>query len=241
MPGLPPEQQAALQERLQELHADEHLRPRTRTVTIDPVRAAAFDANLAHYTDVFTHGRDEYAIPPGALSDPDKLRQLSAFFFWTSWAASTNRPGDDHHLHEQLAARAAGRQSPDRRRGRLDRRQHHHAARRHRRDGLVVRVALASTGCRPRRPRPIPLLGSVATPSQRAVVKYFWVVSALILVQILMGVVTAHYGVEGDGFYGIPARRAGCRTASPARGTSSSASSGSPRHGWPPVCSSVRR
>jgi nitric oxide reductase subunit B len=29
------------------------------------------------------------------------------------------------------------------------------------------------------------------------------VVSALILVQILMGVVTAHYGVEGNGFYGL--------------------------------------
>jgi nitric oxide reductase large subunit len=29
------------------------------------------------------------------------------------------------------------------------------------------------------------------------------VVSALILVQILMGVITAHYGVEGDAFYGI--------------------------------------
>ena len=42
------------------------------------------------------------------------------------------------------------------------------------------------------------------TPSQRAIVKYFWVVSALILVQILLGVVTAHYGVEGNGFYGIP-------------------------------------
>jgi nitric oxide reductase subunit B len=41
------------------------------------------------------------------------------------------------------------------------------------------------------------------TPSQRATLKYFWVVSALILVQILMGVVTAHYGVEGGGFYGI--------------------------------------
>ena len=26
----------------------------------------------------------------------------------------------------------------------------------------------------------------------------------MILVQILLGVVTAHYGVEGDGFYGIP-------------------------------------
>ena len=42
-----------------------------------------------------------------------------------------------------------------------------------------------------------------ASPSQRATLKYFWVVAALILVQILMGVVTAHYGVEGDGFYGI--------------------------------------
>ena len=34
--------------------------------------------------------------------------------------------------------------------------------------------------------------------------KYFWVVAAMIFVQILLGVVTAHYGVEGDGFYGIP-------------------------------------
>ena len=29
-------------------------------------------------------------------------------------------------------------------------------------------------------------------------------VNWLILVQILMGVITAHYGVEGNGFYGIP-------------------------------------
>ena len=44
-------------------------------------------------------------------------------------------------------------------------------------------------------------LGSNA--SQRATIKYFWVVSALILVQMLLGVITAHYGVEGDGFYGF--------------------------------------
>ena len=68
-----------------------------------------------------------------------------------------------------------------------------------------------SGGTPRRRPRsregPIPAtdpLGAwAATPSQRATLKYFWVVSALILVQILMGIVTAHYGVEGDGFYGI--------------------------------------
>ena len=38
--------------------------------------------------------------------------------------------------------------------------------------------------------------------SQRATMKYFFVVVALWGVQILMGVLTAHYGVEGGGFYG---------------------------------------
>jgi nitric oxide reductase subunit B len=49
-----------------------------------------------------------------------------------------------------------------------------------------------------------PLLRSTPTPSQRAVVKYFWTVTGLILAQIAMGIVTAHYGVEGGGFFGIP-------------------------------------
>ena len=34
----------------------------------------------------------------------------------------------------------------------------------------------------------------------------------MILVQILLGVVTAHYGVEGDGFYGLVSPN-GCPTA----------------------------
>ena len=32
----------------------------------------------------------------------------------------------------------------------------------------------------------------------------FLVVTALIVVQTLLGAITAHYGVEGGGFYGIP-------------------------------------
>jgi nitric oxide reductase subunit B len=69
--------------------------PATGTITLDPVRAAAFDELQSHYADVFTHGRDQYAIQPGALSGPQKLRAMSAFFWWTAWAASTNRPGSD--------------------------------------------------------------------------------------------------------------------------------------------------
>src|SRR5262249_15545690 len=49
-----------------------------------------------------------------------------------------------------------------------------------------------------------PLARWKATPSQSATLKYFWVVAALILTQIGVGIITAHYGVEGGGFYGIP-------------------------------------
>lgn len=48
------------------------------------------------------------------------------------------------------------------------------------------------------------LAKAVITPSMRAVAKYFWVVCALFLVQVLLGIVTAHYAVEGQGLYGLP-------------------------------------
>jgi len=37
-----------------------------------------------------------------------------------------------------------------------------------------------------------------------ATIKYFWTVAGLFLLQMVMGIISAHYGVEGDGFYGIP-------------------------------------
>ena len=37
----------------------------------------------------------------------------------------------------------------------------------------------------------------------RATLKYFWIVNLLILLQVALGIVTAHYGVEGDSLYGI--------------------------------------
>src|SRR5687767_9580646 len=200
---LPAERQAELQSRLQQIMRANTYEASSGTVTVDPVRAAAFDANVAHYSDVFTSGRDEYAIPPGTLTDAGNLRRLSAFFFWTAWAASTNRPNDtitytSNWPHEPLVG---NRPTPDTVVW----------------TGVSIIVLLAGIGAMASYyasirdhglpadvPANDPVLGSVATPSQRAVVKYFWVVSALILVQILLGIVVAHYGVEGNAFYGIP-------------------------------------
>ncbi len=197
------ERQAQLIGRLSKLMKTNTYDPATGTVTVDPIRAEAFQANLAHYSDVFTNGESDYAIHPGAVTDSNRLHQLAAFFFWTSWAASTNRP-DDHITytnnwpHESLVGnRATGEAVVW--------------------TGVSIIMLLAgisgmawwyaarrSEEEEPVAPEVDPLGRWEATPSQRATIKYFWVVSALILVQMLLGVITAHYGVEGDGFYGFP-------------------------------------
>ncbi|MBX9584269.1 MAG: hypothetical protein K2X87_28550, partial [Gemmataceae bacterium] len=92
---IEPEQQARLQKRLELVMRTNTFDPATQTITVNPVRARAFEANLKHYAEVFGNGNADYAIPRGAQGDSEKLRQLAAFFFWTSWAASTNRPGAD--------------------------------------------------------------------------------------------------------------------------------------------------
>ena len=191
-----------LRHRLERLMRTNRYNDESATLTIEPVRARAFAANAAHFADVFSRGRAEYAIQPNALSDPQKQRQLAAFFFWTSWAASTNRPGDtitytSNWPHEPLVGnRPTG-------------------------DAIVwtgvsIIMLLAGIGLmgfwyaaqpeeRPDAAPPStdPLLGARVFPSQLAVRKYFWVVAALLLLQIGVGMVTAHYGVEGDGVYGL--------------------------------------
>jgi len=200
--SIAPERQAALRQRLETLMRRNTYDAATGTVTVPVVRAQAFASNLAHYTDVFGNGRKEYAIPAGTQNDPVKMRQLSAFFFWSSWAAGTNRPADSvsytsNWPHEPLIGnRPTGDAVVW--------------------TGVSIIVLLAGIGLMAwwyasREPEPLarpvpgsdPLLGSLSSPSQRAVVKYFWVVSGLILLQIILGVVAAHYGVEGDGFFGI--------------------------------------
>ena len=198
------EPQAQLTARLSQVMRTNTFDPESKSITVDPLRAEAFASNVHHYEAVFLEGNADYAIPPGAVSDTERVRKLSSFFFWTSWAASTNRPNDvvtytNNWPHETLVGnRPTG-------------------------DNIVwtgVSIIMLLAGISamawwyayereqvdhdPTPPGDDPLARWESTPSQQATIKYFWVVAALILVQMLLGVITAHYGVEGDGFYGIP-------------------------------------
>jgi nitric oxide reductase subunit B len=196
------ESQSRLRGRLESIFRTNTFDASQGVIRLDPIRGRAFEALASHYAEVFTKGNEDYAIPAGAVTDTQRLRQLSAFFFWTAWSASTNRPNDDvtytqNWPHEPLIGNRPTGESVVW-------------------TGVSIIMLLAGICAmvwwyaaetkHPDGPPPEedPLGAWQATPSQRATLKYFWVVAALILVQITLGVVTAHYGVEGDGFYGIP-------------------------------------
>ena len=207
---LPPEQQAALRARLQkELRTNTH-DPQTGDTTVSPLRAQAIAAVAAHYDGLFGDEaslaslRDAYAIPANSVPDANRRAKMNAFFFWTSWACITQRPGlaitytNNWPADELVGNKPTG--------------------------PLIVWsvisfvLLLAGIGAlawyfavqRGKRedqnelPTRDPLLALEPTPSMRATLKYFWVVAALLVVQIGMGAITAHYGVEGSGFYGFP-------------------------------------
>jgi len=199
---LSAEYKAGLQGRLEELYRRNTYDPKSNTIVIAPVRARAFEATLKHFSQVFMAGNPAYAIPPGTVSTPVRMRQFGGFIFWTAWAAASNRVGDHisytHNWpYEPLVGNRPTGESVLW-------------------TGVSIIMLLAGICAmvwwyasqkaeEPPKTLPAddPLGRWSATPSQRATLKYFWVVSALILVQIIMGVVTAHYGVEGNGFYGL--------------------------------------
>ena len=200
--NLDPEKKSGLQARLTLIMKTNTYRSESGIITIEPVRAEAIEANINHYSTIFSEGKSQYAIPKGTLTDPEKLRKMSAFFFWTSWAAATNRPNDNvtftnNWPHEELVGNKPSSDNIVW-------------------TGISIMVLLAGIGAmvyfhasqksemlEANIPSDDPLLNSKSTPSQLATFKYFWVVAALMLVQILLGIVTAHYGVEGDGLYGF--------------------------------------
>lgn len=165
-------------------------------------RAHAIEATIVYYEDLFRRGNENYALPAKTITDPDRARALSAFIFWTAWSAATNRPGDDvtytsNWPHEPMIGNVPTSDTIVW-------------------TGVSIIILLAGIGGMafwyatrrhegaPEIPETDPLLGSRPTRSQLASLKYFWVVCALVVLQIALGVIVAHYTVEGSGFYGIP-------------------------------------
>ena len=214
------EQKAALRARLEQSMRTNTYDPATGIVTITADRSRAFHNLVTHYTSVFAGGREAYAVARGTLTDQTKTREMVAFFWWTAWCSATNRPASNitytqNWPHEPLIGlkpttgavmwslvsvilllagigalvwfyesrrgdKSSSRQAADP----LD-------------DSTTRRLDDSP-------PSTDPLLGASPTASQRATIKFFLTAAALWVLQIGLGALAAHYGVEGASFFGIP-------------------------------------
>ena len=208
---LPPEEQGQLQGRLKRLMRDNRYDSSTGTITLPDERAAAVRTVSRHYESLFGDDpatavlRENYAMKNGTVPDPEHRRVLSAFFWWTAWAATTERPGGSvTYTNNWPSEPLVGNKPP---------------ASMFIWSAFSVTFLLAgiallgwhhavSHGRKAERhdlPKSDPLREIVVTPSMKATAKYFWVLLALFLVQILFGAMTAHYQVEGQLVYGYEA------------------------------------
>jgi nitric oxide reductase subunit B len=206
--NLDNEKQAALKARLIKDVKTNTYNPETKTLVISKNRAEAYKANKDHYTKLFMNDpgykklREAYAMKDNTIIDPERMDKLAAFFFWTAWASVTNRPDDNITYTNNWPPDELVDNKPS---GSLLLW-----------TGFSVIMLIAGVGGMillhastkedkvDSYPVQNPMTGLVITPSMRAILKYFWVVVLLMVVQIISGIITAHYGVEGQALFTIP-------------------------------------
>lgn len=206
---LSEEQKAAFQGRLRTRMRQNTYAPDSGTIRLDADRAAAIATVARHYESLFDNDpetgalREAYAMKNDTVPDPELRQAMTAFFWWTAWAAVTERPGSNiTYTNNWPSEPLVGNRPP---------------ASTFLWSALSVLFLLAGiallgwhhavTHGRGEEPHKLhttdPLLHVTITPSMMAVAKYFWVLLALFLIQIVFGAITAHYQIEGQMVYGV--------------------------------------
>jgi nitric oxide reductase subunit B len=199
--------QAAFDARLRPRIRSNTYDPATETVTIPEDRALAMAQVAAHYDSLFSNDpqtlqlRKAYAMKDNTVLSAEHRAALNAFIWWSAWSAVTQRPDKritytNNWPHDELV----GNEPPG-----------------HLFMWTVFSVLFLIAGIallgwyharhNEERPAQLPATDPLAlvrvTPSMKATAKYFWLVIALFLTQILLGAITAHYQVEGQEAYGF--------------------------------------
>ncbi len=189
----------------------EHLRENrydaaTGTLVFTDEQVSAFEEIKQHYADFFGTPTTEHGLIPSAITDPQQIHDLTAFFAWTGWAAAAERPGHDYSYTNNWPAEPRVNNVPTA-------------------DILVWSamslVALLAglgalfavygrwskkIGWQSTEAPSLSFLqpGKVGiTKAQKATAWFFLVVSLVFLVQSTLGAAVEHYRVELSGFFGL--------------------------------------
>lgn len=203
-----PAQQIQLKFALQQAYRTNTYDPETKQLRISDRRAEAIRLTAAYYSRLFSNApelqatRESYAMKENTLPSVGRRESLTEFFFWTAWAAATERPDSkatytNNWPHEPLIG---NHPTPENIVWSII--------------SIVILVAgiggliwiwafLRKEDSVPPTPVTDPITSFPLTPSQRALGKYLVLVVALFILQVFLGGFTAHYTIEGQTFYGI--------------------------------------
>lgn len=187
-----------------ELHKNTY-DPTKDSVTWSLPRAEAHRRLADYYRSVFDSKEARAGAQAKWIANPEDIRKLTAFFAWTAWTATANRPGYNYSYTnnwppEPLAGNAltadAITWSVISIIGLLGG------------TGLILyffgRYNWLGWGGEPSKPVQFRPIEQVAvTPGQRAVVWFLLVSSVLFVLQTLTGGLIAHYRAEPGAFFGV--------------------------------------
>ena len=180
----------------------------TSTLHLSERRTAAIAKTADYYSRLFSDApelqstRSNYAMKENTLPSAERRERMTEFFFWTAWAAATERPDSNvtytnNWPHEPLIDNKPSAENVV---------------------WSLISVVLLIAGVggliwawaflrkedeEPEAPIKDPLSAVGLTPSQKALGKYLVLVVGLFTFQVMLGGFTAHYTVEGQSFYGI--------------------------------------
>lgn len=182
--------------------------PETRRLELSAAQATAFEEVRDHYAGFFGEPTTRWGLRRAAITDPSHVRQLTAFFAWTAWAASARRPGEVYSYTNNWPPepRVGNRPTAE--------------------TLLWSMLSLAALlggigllfaaygrwsqtlGWRGREHVHVAFRDEVElTPSQHATTWFFLAMAGLFLVQTLVGAASQHYRAELSGFFGLDLAR----------------------------------
>ena len=177
----------------------------SQELTFTQSQVDAFDALVPYYSRFFSEPTTRNGLRESAITDPEDLRDLTAFFAWSAWAAAAERPGKEYSYTNNWPSEPRVDNQPTA-------------------DAIVWSVLSL-----------IALLGGIGllfgafgrydflgwrgreqtvvsfrdpstvrlTPGQKATAGFFLVMAVLFLIQTFAGAAVQHYRAELSGFFGF--------------------------------------
>ncbi len=179
--------------------------PATGTLVYSDAQAAAYQRLVVHYHDFFSDPAGNTGLRPAAIASREDTRQLTAYFSWSAWVAAAERPGKDYSYTNNWPPEELVANGPT--------------------ANVVVWSVLSLIALLTGIGALLAVFGRwnwlgwhgrdhqelsfrspdkvALTPSQKATAGFFLAMSAMFLVQTLVGVASQHYRAEIGGIFGL--------------------------------------